>query len=62
VSTIQEIQAAIPQLSRPEIEQIREWIDDYLEDRREISEDVKRKLQRSKVEIAAGDYTTRRPE
>jgi hypothetical protein len=60
VSTVQEIQAAIPRLSRAEIEQIREWIDDYLEDRREISDDVKAKLEQSKTEIAAGEYTTRR--
>jgi len=60
VSTVQEIQAAIPRLSRVEIEQIREWIDDYLEDRREISDDVKAKLEQSKAEIAAGEYTTRR--
>jgi len=31
VSTVKEIQAAIPKLSREEIKQIREWIDDYLE-------------------------------
>jgi hypothetical protein len=44
MSTVKEIQAAIPNLSREEIEQIRTWIDDYLEDQLEITDDVKAKL------------------
>jgi hypothetical protein len=61
VSTIKEIQAAIPNLSREEVEQIRQWIDDYLEDRLELSDEVKTKLDQSRAEIAAGRYTTRQP-
>jgi hypothetical protein len=59
MSTVKEIQAAIPNLSRAEIEQIRSWIDDYLEDRLELTDDVKAKLDQSRREIAAGQYTTR---
>jgi hypothetical protein len=59
VSTVKEIQAAIPTLSRDEIEQIRQWIDDYLEDRLELSDEVKAKLDQSRAEIAADRYTTR---
>jgi hypothetical protein len=62
VSTVQEIQAAIPNLSRAEIEQIREWIEDYLENRLELADDVKAKVDRSRAEVAAGEYTTRRAE
>jgi hypothetical protein len=61
VSTVKEIQAAIPKLSRKEIEQIRTWIDDYLEDQLELTDDVKAKLDQSRREIAAGQYTTRQP-
>jgi hypothetical protein len=61
VSTVKEIQAAIPTLSREEIEQIRTWIDDYLEDHLELNDDVKAKLDQSRREIAAGQYTTRQP-
>ena len=57
MSTVKEIQAAIPNLSREEIEQIRTWIDDYLE----VSDEVKAKLDQSRREIAAGQYTTRQP-
>ena len=61
MSTVKEIQAAIPNLSREEIEQIRMWIDDYLEDQLELTDDVKAKLDQSRREIAAGQYTTRQP-
>lgn len=60
MSTVQEIQAALPKLTRAEIEQIREWIDSYLEDRFELSDQVKAKLDQSKAEIARAEYTTRR--
>jgi len=61
VSTVKEIKAAIPNLSREEIEQIRQWIDDYLEDQLDLSDDVKTKLDQSRAEIARGEYTTRQP-
>jgi hypothetical protein len=61
MSTVKEIQAAIPKLSREEIEQIRTWINDYLEDQFELTDDVKAKLNQSRREIAAGQYTTRQP-
>jgi len=44
-----------------EIEEIREWIDDYLEDHLELTNEVKAKLDQSRREIAAGQYTTRQP-
>jgi hypothetical protein len=44
-------------LSREEIEQIRHWIDDYLEDQLELTDEVKAKLDQSRREIAAGQYT-----
>jgi hypothetical protein len=61
VSTVKEIQEAIPRLSREEVEAIRDWIDDYLEDHLELNDEVKAKLDQSRREIAAGKYTTRKP-
>ncbi len=61
MSTVKEIQAAIPKLSREEIEEIREWIDDYLEDHLELTNEAKAKLDQSRREIAAGEYMTRQP-
>jgi hypothetical protein len=61
MSTVQEIEAAIPRLSRAEIEEIRAWIDDFLEDQLELTDEVKAKLDESRREITAGNFTTRQP-
>lgn len=61
MSTVQEIEAVLPRLSRAEIERIRTWIDDYLEDQLELTEEVKAKLDQSRREIADGKFTTRQP-
>ena len=61
MSTVQEIEAAIPQLSPAELEQLRAWFEDYLEDQLELTDELKAKLDESRREIAAGHYTTRQP-
>ena len=62
MSTVEEIEAAIPRLSRAQVEELRLWIDDFLEDALELREDVKARLDESRRDIASGDYTTRAPE
>lgn len=59
MSTIQEIEAAIPRLRREEVEALRAWIEDYLEDQLELRDEVKQQLDQSRREIATGDFTTR---
>ncbi len=61
MSTVQDIEAAIPRLSRAEVEELREWIEDYLEDSLELTDEVKAKLDQSRREIAEGRFTTRQP-
>jgi len=61
MSSVQEIEAVIPNLTRAEVEEVRAWIDDFLEDQLELTDDVKAKLDQSRREIAAGNYTTRQP-
>jgi hypothetical protein len=61
MSTVQEIEAAIPRLTRAEVEKLRAWIDDFLEDQLELTDEVKAKLDQSRQEIAEGRYTTRQP-
>jgi hypothetical protein len=41
MSTVQEIEAVLPKLSRAEIEEVRAWIDDFLEDQLELTDEVK---------------------
>lgn len=62
MSTVQEIEAAVPRLSRAELEQFRIWFEEYLEDHLDLTDEVQAKLDQSRREIAAGDYTTRQPE
>ena len=52
----------MPKLSRAEIEQVRAWIDDFLEDQLELTDEVKAKLDQSRHEIAEGRCTPRRLE
>ena len=61
MSSVQEIEAVLPKLSRAEIEEVRAWIDDFLEDQLELTDEVKENLDQSRREIAEGRYTTRQP-
>ena len=61
MSTVQEIEAALPKLSRAEIEEVRARIDDFLEDQPELTDAAKSKLDQSRREISEGNYTTRQP-
>ncbi len=61
MSTVQEIEAAIPKLSRGELEQLRVWFEDYLANELELTHEVRAKLDNSRREIAAGNHTTRQP-
>ena len=62
MSSVQEIEAVLPKLSRAEMEQVRAWIDNFLEEELELADEVKAKLDQSRREIAEGRYTTRQPE
>jgi hypothetical protein len=44
MSAVKEIQEAIPKLSRAEVEAIRDWIDNCLEDQLDLTEEVKAEL------------------
>ncbi len=44
------------------MEQVRAWIEDYLEDQLALSDEVAAKVDQSRREIAAGNYTARQPE
>jgi hypothetical protein len=61
MSTVQEIEAAIPRLSRAELEELRVWFEEYVEDHLELTQDVKARLDESRRDIAGGHFTTRQP-
>lgn len=59
--SVQEIESAIHRLSRTEAEQLRVWLDDYLEDQLELTDGVKDTLDQSRRKIAEGKFTFRQP-
>jgi hypothetical protein len=62
MSTVQEIEAVIPRLSRSDQEQLRVWLDEFLEDQLELTDEVKAKLDQSRREITEGNCRTRQPD
>ena len=61
MSTVAEIENAIPQLSRAELVELRNWFEEYVEDHLELTDEVQARLDESRREIAAGQFTTRHP-
>jgi hypothetical protein len=63
MSTVKEIEAAITKLPLPEMESIRDWLDELIEDQLVVSDEFKAKIQRAKQEIETGVYSrVRQPE
>lgn len=60
--TLSEIKAAISKLSQSEVEELLLWIENYLEDQLELTDEVKGQLDQSRREIAEGRYITHQPE
>jgi hypothetical protein len=56
MSTVQEIQAAVPKLAPQELAELRDWLENFCEDQLELTDEVKARLDQSRVEIAAGQY------
>jgi hypothetical protein len=52
MSTVQEIEAEIPRLSRAEPEELRAWFDDYVEDQLELTDEKRADLSQSGPHVA----------
>ena len=61
MSTLKEIEAAIPKLTPREIAELRAWLDDNFEDSLELADHVKAELDEARSDIAAGRTRTRQP-
>ncbi|HWN93435.1 MAG TPA: hypothetical protein VNT99_00255 [Methylomirabilota bacterium] len=57
MSTVKEIESAITQLSVEEMQAIRDWLDEFIEDQLEVSDEFKGKIARAKQEIADGIHS-----
>jgi hypothetical protein len=54
VSKVEQIEAQLQRLSPAELKQVREWLDDLVEDRLEFKEEFEAAIQESEREMAAG--------
>lgn len=48
---MQEIEQAIRSLPRPKVEQLREWIENFLEDQLELTDEFKASIERGKRDV-----------
>lgn len=61
MSTVAELENAVPKLSRSELDDFRRWFEDYLESQMELRDEVVAAIEQSKGEIAVGNFHTRQP-
>lgn len=61
-SDVQEIEQAIRTLPRRDVEQLREWIENLLEDQFELTDEFAASLDRGKKDIADGNVRVRESE
>ena len=54
MSKVEQIEAELQSLSPAELKRVRDWLDDFVEDRLEFREDFEAAIQESERELAAG--------
>lgn len=54
MSTVQEIESAISRLSPKEMRQVRDWLEQQLEDQLPLTDEFKGQINRSEREMTAG--------
>jgi hypothetical protein len=63
MSKVEEIQSEIGKLSAREMQEIRDWLENLLEDQLELREEFKLKIEQSERDMAAGRHSRiRRPD
>jgi hypothetical protein len=63
MSTVQGIETALRKLPLEDMEAVRDWLDEFIDDQLEVSDEFKAKIQRAKQEITGGVYSrVRHPE
>jgi hypothetical protein len=60
MSTVKEIESAISGLSLTEMQAVRDWLEDLIEDQLEVSDEFKAKIQRANQDILAGNHSRTR--
>ncbi len=61
MSTVAEIEAAITKLDRNEAEEVREWLEQWIEDQQEMTPEFLASIERGKADLAEGRTRTVKP-
>lgn len=61
VSSLEQLEQAVLKLRREDQEQLREWLENLLEDRLEMTDAFKEEIAAGKADIEAGRVRIRRP-
>jgi hypothetical protein len=59
MKTLEQIESEVRNLSPKEQEQLRDWLENLLEDRLELKEEFKAEIEAGKMDIAEGRYRIR---
>jgi hypothetical protein len=59
--SVQEVEQLVRTWRREDQEELRDWLENFLEDQLEITDDFKQKIERGFAEIAAGKGRVRKP-
>ncbi len=61
MSTLAEVENAVLKFTPEEQEQLRDWLENLMEDRLELTDEFKAEIEAGKADIAAGRVRVRRP-
>lgn len=54
MSTVNEIESALTRLSLEDLQSVRDWLDDFIEDQLEVSDEFKAKIERAMTNAVTG--------
>ncbi|MBE0540197.1 MAG: hypothetical protein IH623_02325 [Verrucomicrobia bacterium] len=61
MKTLAQIESDVRSLSQKEQEELRDWLENLLEDRLQLKEEFKAEIEAGKRDIAEGRYRVRKP-
>jgi mRNA-degrading endonuclease RelE of RelBE toxin-antitoxin system len=61
MKTLEQVEAEVRKLSPREQEQLRDWLENLLEDRLELKDEFKAEIEAGMKDIAEGRYRIRKP-
>jgi hypothetical protein len=61
MSKVEQMETELRKLSPVELQQLRDWLDDYLEDQLEITDEFAASIKRGQKDIAEGNVRVREP-